>query len=412
MSIKSRVPSWAISLLVLLMAGSIFALVYGDWGRWESDGATQSTNDAYVKADVTSVSTKASGILADLRVTDYQHVDSGQLIASIRDDDYQAQVEAARATLRAAEAALPELRHQQDAADSKIVQARAGVAAAERQASAAEAAVSAADAAIQASKADLSSSQAVLENATQELDRQKALFAEKAGTLQKLQSQIAQSSSAQAGFDARQVGVNAARAQLAIRQAELDRARIAIGSAHAEVSAAVSGRSLLDAKADEIRADIAARQAALNAARISAGYASIVAPVAGYVASRNILPGQMITPGVTVVTLVQQAPWIQANFKETQLSRVRVGDPAEIRVDMFPGRMWNGRVVALAPVTGSQTALVAPDNATGNFTKIVQRIPVKIVPDQGQDLTVLRPGMSASITIRPGKGESGHVARR
>jgi membrane fusion protein (multidrug efflux system) len=155
MSIKSRVPSWAISLLVLLMAGSIFALVYGDWGRWESDGATQSTNDAYVKADVTSVSTKASGILADLRVADYQHVDSGQLIASIRDDDYQAQVEAARATLRAAEAALPELRHQQDAADSKIVQARAGVAAAERQASAAEAAVSAADAAIQSYKADL-----------------------------------------------------------------------------------------------------------------------------------------------------------------------------------------------------------------------------------------------------------------
>jgi len=400
----NRVPAWVISLVVLLLAGGVFALVYGDWGRWESDGATQSTTDAYVKADVTAVSTKATGILADLRVADYEHVDSGQLIASLRADDYQAQVDAARAALLATQAALPELRHQRETADSKIVQARAGVSAAEQQVAAAEAAASAAEAGVRISEAELSSAKAVLENATQESERQKALYAEKAATLQKLQGQTAQTSSAQAAFEARHVGVNAARAQLAIRKAELDRARIAVESAHAEVSMASSSRNVLDAKVDEIRADVAARQAALDAARISAGYTSIVAPVAGYVASRNILPGQMVTPGATVISLVQQAPWVQANFKETQLSRVRPGDPAEIRVDMFPGRTWNGRVIALAPATGSQTALVAPDNATGNFTKIVQRIPVKIAPDQGQDLTALRPGMSAAVTIRPGKG--------
>jgi membrane fusion protein (multidrug efflux system) len=399
-----RVPAWAISLGVLGLAAGIFVLVYGDWGRWESDGATQSTNDAYVKADVTAVSTKASGILADLRVADYEHVDRGQLIASIRDDDYQAQVDAARAALRAAQAALPELRHQEGAADSKIAQARAGVSAAEQQVAAAEAAVAAAEAAVRVSEAELSSAKAVIENATQESERQSALYAEKATTLQKLQGQTAQTSSAQAAFDARKIGVNAAGSQLAIRKAELDRARIAVESAHAEVSGAISGRGVLDAKTDEIRADIGARQAALDAAKISAGYTAIVAPVAGYVASRNILPGQLITPGATVVSLVQQAPWVQANFKETQLARVRPGDPAEIRVDMFPGRVWNGRVQALAPATGSQTALVVPDNATGNFTKIVQRIPVKVVPDQGQDLAALRPGMSAAVTIRPGKG--------
>jgi membrane fusion protein (multidrug efflux system) len=403
--ILSRVPAWAISLVVLSVAAGIFTLVYDNWDSWESDGASQSTNDANVKADVTSVSTKASGVLADLRVADYQHVDSGQLLASIRDDDYQAQVEAARAALRASEAALPELRYQQAAADSKVIQARDGASAAGRQITAAEAAISAAEAAVRVSEAEFSGARAVLEDATEELDRQKALYAEKATTLQRLQGQIAQTSSAQAAFDAKRLGVDGARAQLTVRQAELERARIALESARADVSFAVSGRSLLDAKTEEIRADIAARQAGLDAAKISAGYTAVVAPVAGYVASRNILPGQLVTPGATVVSLVQQYPWVQANFKETQLSRVRPGDPVEIRVDMFPGRVWHGRVAALAPATGSQTALIAPDNASGNFTRIVQRIPVKVIPDRGQDVTVLRPGMSAAVIIRPGKGK-------
>ena len=124
---------------------------------------------------------------------------------------------------------------------------------------------------------------------------------------------------------------------------------------------------------------------------------------AGYIAVRSALPGQIVTIGTAVVSLVNEDSWILANFKETQLRRVRPGDPAEITVDMFPGQVWKGRVAAISPATGSQTALIGPDNATGNFTKIVQRIPVKIMPEKGQDTSMLRPGMSASVTIQPGK---------
>src|SRR5882757_3684314 len=122
---RSRVPSWVVSLGILFIAGGIFLLVYGDWNRWESGRSEQSTNDAYVKADITAVSTKASGLLARLDVTDYQHLEAGQSIAAIRDDDYQAQVEAAQAALRAAETGLPELQQQKESADSKIAQAMA-----------------------------------------------------------------------------------------------------------------------------------------------------------------------------------------------------------------------------------------------------------------------------------------------
>jgi membrane fusion protein, multidrug efflux system len=141
----------------------------------------------------------------------------------------------------------------------------------------------------------------------------------------------------------------------------------------------------------------------VQSARIALGYTTIVAPSAGYIASRNVLPGQMVAPGTTVVSLVQQDPWILANYKETQLTHVHAGDEAEIKVDTFPGRSWKGHVLLIAPVSGAQTALLPPDNATGNFTKIVQRIPVKITLDPNQDLGLLKPGMSATVIVKTGK---------
>lgn len=401
---RSNVPAWVVSLGIIVIAGGIFLVVYGDWNRWESDRSEQSTNDAYVKADLTAVSTKASGLLARLDVTDYQHLDSGQLIATIRDDDYKAQVEAAQAALKAAEAGLPELQQQKGSADSKIAQAKAGVSAAESQIVAAQASVGAAETSVRVAEAQLSSARAIFENASQDVARQEALYPEKATTLQKLQSQQAQTKSARAALDAAELGVATAKAQLDIRRADSERAKSSLEGANADGSAAASARRLLDAKGAEILADIAARRAALDSAIISASYTIIKAPAEGYVASRNVLPGQMVTPGTTVISLIEQAPWIQANYKETQLTFVRAGDPAEIRVDTFPDRRWNGRVLAISPATGAQTALIGPDNATGNFTKIVQRIPVKVALDASQDLSLLRPGMSAVVTIRPNKG--------
>ncbi len=400
----SRFPASLVSLVILFLAGGVFFLVYGNWNRWESNRPEQRTDDAYVRADVTALSTKATGLLARMDVSDYQHVDAGQEIAALRDDDYKAAVDSAEAALNATLAELPELRRQGEIADSKTLQARAAVAAAEDQIAAAQAGVAAAASAIRSAEAALKGVRAQFDDATQESERQEGLLSEKAATLQKVELQRAQTASARAQFESRQQDVKAAQAQADARAADLKRAQSGLESARADVSAATGSRQLVDAKEVELRAEIEARRAALESARIALGYTVVKAPTAGYIVSRNVLPGQMVTPGTTVVSMVENTPWIQANFKETQLTRMRPGDEAEVRVDTFPGRVWKGHVLLIAPVTGAQTALLPPDNATGNFTKIVQRIPVKITLDPGRDLESLRPGMSATVAVKTGKG--------
>ena len=400
----SRLPSWLVSLVILLIAAGIFLLVYGNWNRWESGKAVQTTDDAYVRADVTALSTKASGLLARIEVAEYQHVKAGQLIASLRDDDYKAQRDAAQAALQATEAGLEELRRQEDAADSKISQAQAAVTAAQSQIAAAQAGVTAAQSTIRTAEAGITGVRAQFENASQEIERQQGLYAGKATTLQKLQTQQAQTAAARALLDSRESDLSSAHAQLQARSADLERAKAGLESSRADVIGAISSRRLLTAKEAQLRAEIKSRRAALESANVALGYTTIVAPADGYIASRNVLPGQMVNPGTTVVSLVEQLPWVQANFKETQLTHIRPGNPAEIRVDAFPSLSWKGHVLLIAPESGAQTALIPPDNATGNFTKIVQRIPVKITLDPNQDLESLRPGMSATVSVRTNAG--------
>jgi membrane fusion protein (multidrug efflux system) len=400
---RFRIPAPIVSLMILFLAAGIFVLVYGNWNRVESSREDQSTDDAYVRADVTALSTKATGLLARMEVSEYQHVDAGQLIATIRNDDYRASQQSAEAALKASEAELPELRHQEEVGDSKINQAKAAVAAADSQIAAAQAAVAAAESGVRSAEAGLTGVQAQFDNASQESERQEGLYTEKATTLQKVQLQRAQIASARALLASRQQDIKTAQAQVDARKADLKRAESALESAKTDVVAATSSRQLLNAKEDELRAEIEARRASVQSAEIALGYTTIVAPSAGYIASRNVLPGQMVTPGTTVVSLVQEAPWIQANFKETQLTRFRPGDEAEIRVDTFPAKSWKGHVLLIAPESGAQTALLPPDNATGNFTKIVQRIPVKVTLDPNQDLQSLRPGMSATVVVKTGK---------
>jgi membrane fusion protein, multidrug efflux system len=306
--------------------------------------------------------------------------------------------------LNATIAELPELRQQEVIADSKISQAKAGVVAAENQVVSAQAGIVAAESTVHSAEAALIAARAQLEDANQEAERQEGLFSEKAATLQKVQAQRAQTASARALFESRQLDVKSAQAQVDARNADLKRAQASLESAKDDVLGATSSRQLVTAKEDQLRSEVQARRAALQSAHIALGYTTIVAPSKGYIASRNVLPGQLVAPGTTVVSLVDQDPWVQANFKETQLTHVRPGDEAEIVVDTFPGRRWKGHVLLIAPVTGAQTALLPPDNATGNFTKIVQRIPVKITLDPNQDLESLRPGMSATVVVKTGKG--------
>ena len=174
-----------------------------------------------------------------------------------------------------------------------------------------------------------------------------------------------------------------------------------MGSTKAELEAQKRQRAVLDSQELLLRADLNAKRASLALAQTNLGYTRIIAPESGIVSERKVRPGQLVSPGTQVISLVQSEVWVQANYKETQVRHIRAGDPAEIRVDAFPGVTFRGKVDQVSPASGSQFALLPPDNATGNFTKIVQRVPVKIVLDPGQaNAERLRPGLSVIATVR------------
>ena len=135
-------------------------------------------------------------------------------------------------------------------------------------------------------------------------------------------------------------------------------------------------------------------------AQVNLGYTRILAPADGTVGERQVRPGQLVSPGTQVMTFVETTRWVAANFRETQLTNIKPGDVAEVRVDVYPGQLIRGRVLEIAPASGSQFALLPPDNATGNFTKVVQRVPVKIALDNSPLTAQLRPGLSAVVTVR------------
>jgi len=178
------------------------------------------------------------------------------------------------------------------------------------------------------------------------------------------------------------------------------RAQASLASSRSLLETEKRQRAALDVKDGLYRADIQAKQAAIIVAQVNLGYTRIVAPTAGAVGERHVQEGQLVAPGMQVVDLVKGDVWIQANYKETQLTNIRPGDAADIKIDAFPGALLHGKVVEIAPASGSQFALLPPDNATGNFTKVVQRLPVKIALDPGHPLQGrLRPGFSVIVTV-------------
>jgi len=159
-------------------------------------------------------------------------------------------------------------------------------------------------------------------------------------------------------------------------------------------------KAVLESQEQQLVADLHAKDASLAVAKINLGYTKIPAPADGTVGERQVRPGQLVSPGTQVLTFVPETKWVQANYRETQLTNMKVGDSVEIRVDQYPGKVFHGKVLEIAPASGSQFALLPPDNATGNFTKVVQRIPVKIAFDDANLASSLRPGLSVIATVR------------
>ena len=358
--------------LIVLLAAVIFVTITRNWNAWEGGRVEQVTDDAYVRGDLTPLSTKVAGIVRDVRVSDYQRVHKGQLIVALDDDDFRAQLDQATAAVEAAKAAIENNHRQRELQDTKIDRARAGIDQANAQ-------IAAAQAGIEAVQADVVRARA-------ERARQEALLQTRAATQQKVEQAVAD--------DERLA------AQLASRKADLEQAKTLLRSNEDAVEAEKRTKAVLESQDLQLIADLHAKEAALNGAKVNLGYTTIEAPGDGTVGERLVRPGQLVSPGTQVISFVPLIKWVQANYRETQLTNVKVGDAAEIRIDEYPGHVVHGKVQEIAPASGSQFALIPPDNATGNFTKVVQRIPVKIALEDSTFANSLRPGLSVIATVR------------
>jgi membrane fusion protein, multidrug efflux system len=363
---------YATPILVLLLAAAVLITLTRNWNAWEGGKVEQVTDDAYVRGDLTPLSTKVAGIVRSVKVSDYQRVHTGDLVVELEDDDYQAQVAQASAAVEAAKAAIENNRRQRELQDSRIERALAGIDQAKAQ-------IAAAEAGIEAVQADVVRTKA-------ERTRQESLLATQSATKQKVEQAVADE--------------ERFAAQEASRKADLEQAKTALRSNEIAVESERRTKAVLESQEQQLIADLHAKEASLAVAKINLGYTRIAAPANGTVGERQVRPGQLVSPGTQVVTFVAETKWVQANYRETQLTNVKVGDPAEIRIDEYPEKVFGGKVLEIAPASGSQFALLPPDNATGNYTKVVQRIPVKIAFDDANLASNLRPGLSVIATVR------------
>jgi membrane fusion protein (multidrug efflux system) len=329
----------ALALTLGIAAAADFGYGYLTTGRY-----LESTDDAYVKADSTIVSPRVSGYLAEVLVGDNQPVTSGQLLARIDDRDFKTALDQAHADVAAAEASVRNLDAQIALQQPVIEQETAGIAAAE----------------------------ANLQFAREEQSRYDGLMKSGSGTVQRAQQ---------------------TDAALREKVAQLQHGKSGLLAAQKKVDVLTTDHAKAVAQLDHARA--VDQQMALNLS-----YTRIIAPVDGTVGARSLRVGQFVQAGTQLMAVVPlDAVYVIANFKETQLTHVRNGQPVELTIDSFHSTRLRGHVDSLSPASGLEFALLPPDNATGNFTKIVQRVPVKIVLDDHSLTGLLRPGMSAEPTI-------------
>jgi membrane fusion protein (multidrug efflux system) len=345
-SLKSPrgVPVRRMLLIGLLSAAALVICAYGYYW-WTTGRYFQGTDDAYVGGNITPIAPHISGFISQIAVKDNQKVKAGQLLVRLDDRDVRAAAEHAEAVLKQGEAILASLRAKYVLQQSTIKQATADV--------------------------DAKTAQA--EFARVDAERYRLLARTNSGTQQNSQRADSVDEAARAALTSARAGLAAAKDQLSVLSADIDQAAAAVAQAKAD----------------------------LNTARLNLGYAEICSPIDGYVGNRAAQVGAYVSPGSHLLAIVPaHGLWVDANFKEDQLARMTTGQPATIVADTLPGQVFRGHVLSLAPATGATFSVIPPENATGNFTKIVQRVPVRIALDDGDaSLGRIRPGLSTYATV-------------
>lgn len=383
---RKRIPGWAI-LAIIAVVVVVGVLAWNYFAKWES------TDDAEVDGHINLISARIAGYVTKVNVDDNQAVEAGAVLVEIDPKDYQVAVDRARAEYEAAVASANAAQNnvpitsansasQLDSARAGVENARAGVLAAQGQASAAV--------------AQLAQAEANDNKAQSDVARYKQLVDKKEISEQQYEQAIDAAKSTAAGVNAAKDNANAAQEQVHQAQSHLLEAQASLraaGTAPQQINVSKAQFSSADAS-------VAQKKAALDQALLNLQYCTIVAPVAGVV-SKNVEVGMNVQPGQQLISIVPlDDVWVTANFKETQLKYMRPGQSAEIEVDAY-GRKYKGHVDSIAGASGARFSLLPPENATGNFVKVVQRVPVKIVLDPGQNKDhLLRPGMSVEPKVK------------
>lgn len=429
---KNRKPV----ILAIAGIGAIVAASFG-YHQWQYASTHEETDNATVAGHIHPVSSRVNGTVSEIEVNDNQLVKQGQLLVKLDPRDFEAKVLQAQAALEAAKrqanAAQATIPLAAETTQAKTVQAQGDVTASVAAISTAQAAVeeaktaipsaqsavAEAQAGIPVAQAQVAQAEATLQKAQTDYNRYATLYQQGAIARQQLDTAKAAYEVARAQKSAAQQGVQQAQARLAQAQqgvaraqSQLAQAQEGVASAQAKLTASKGGLQQATASGQQTQVNraqyaaaqsaIAQAEASLKDAQLQLSYANIFAPSSGRVGRKTIEVGQRVQPGSPLMSIVESNYWITANFKETQLEEIKPGQEVEIKLDAFPHHVFKGRVDSISPASGSQFALLPPDNATGNFTKIVQRIPVKVAFDpqsiQGYESRIT-PGMSAVVSV-------------
>lgn len=396
--------------ILLAVSAVVFACVVAGGVRyWLWAQAHEETDDAYVAGHVHPISARIAGTVAQVLVDDNQHVQANQVLVRLDPRDYQVRLDQALAALavarRQAGSVVAAVKFSSQSANAQTTEADGGVGSAQSAIAAAEAAVAEASAGIPRAQAGLAQAEAKRRQAELDLQRYGELVAKDEIPRQRYDN-------ARAAYDVAVAAKSAAAESIRQAEARLAEARGSVGKARAQLVQA-QGKAL-SARAAETETDVRRRQydaalaaitqaeSAVDDARLQLSYTEVRSPVAGRVGRKSVEAGQRLQPGQPLLAVVEDDLWVVANYKETQLTQMRSAQPVEITVDSFPEHTFLGRTDSISPGTGSQFSLLPPDNATGNFTKIVQRVPVKIHFDpqslRGYENRIV-PGMSVVAVV-------------
>lgn len=393
---------WMLLLIPLILLAAGYFIYQGYFAGRES------TDDAQIDGHITPVAAKVPGHVIAISVEDNQQVKAGAVVIQIDPSDYQVALERARADLAAAQSAALAAEHQvpmtSTATASQTNLAGAGIEQAESARAAALKDVETARARLESSQARVRETEANYTKAVQDLERMKTLIQKDEISRQQYDAAVAAADAARAARDSAQAGVGEISRGVEAGQARVAQAEARIKEARANLQAAGTApqqMAISRSNADVARARVKQMEAALRQAELNLAYTQVKAPIDGVISQRKAELGQLVQIGQPLLAIVPlQKVWVTANFKENQLRGMRPGQKAKIAVDAYGGREYEGRVDSIAAATGARFSLLPPENATGNYVKVVQRVPVKIVIERGaDDAHPLRPGLSVIATV-------------